>query len=1070
MDENLKEQIDNKLDNLMDTIVEVNPDASDKDINLMQKSVMNVKKALRRKKVTEDEIISLIGEIHTDIPNATLSATSKIAKKELLNIAKNKKPGNIKTHTKSKSNNINKQKTKKQEKEINNEEEKVSLIKKTIGALTNGVMNTASILSGHAMDHMNEVIGESSMILNPMMDIGKMAFGGIFGGKNKNSFKNNNIKNTKQENFNNKEAERTEQENVNDRKENTDKILGTDGIIKLFDSSERSNSFLESLHNETKQTNNLIGSLQPQKTNNFSNNQEKTNNFDETNNDMSKLFNLSEKSNEFLESLYDETKQTNNLIGSLQSHTPTASTERRSNYMSSLKAMSTYDKRDPDDEETRKNTSSLVSMFSSAFKRSKRSKGTKKGGSGGGGFLSNLLSETGGDVLGGTIGAALGIGVAEAGGAAASTGIIGTIASALGTALVWSVGAALAAGAGIIIGHEINKWIIDPITKKLYAKVDKKNKSAFKTSDIMRSSASSEIKFNRKAGNKQGTLKNYMKLNQMASINKNFNKGSYIGAYSIDYPQINQGQANYMNEHVGEYVEYGPTQVDKLRTKWTKKAIVVKQPSMSYEKYGEHREKFFLKYLKENGKPLKNLEEDKRNVEVLGKNFKSNTIQKSVQNNTSDVIKKEKTTTNKETIKLANAVKTTKELHDIAKKKLIDFESKHVETNAYKEWNKLNFTNKDLIPKPSRYGNEKLDTEYNDLSKKQYNTNKIKNNALQNYKKNRFNTNFNDKIFNKSDKMLEQEAIGIALKNSKNISSKTIPNTTNIIKKDQTINKLANNIKLAKESNDIAKKNLLNFEDKNKNNISDKYKEWDKLDFTDKAITPKPSKYNNPKIEAEYNNLNKKEFDTKSIRKHALKAYKKHIFNANEKPEGTEAFEEDIARQNNQEKMDRGLEKHFYGKVGGEVYDKNGISDKVRNKLDNQLEQEAIGIATNKLSVQKSKNIQLNGIIPNSITSTSNNFNKNIKPKQKFDVGIIEKLKKDETSIKLQQENKKIKIQEDTRSMLEKNNQKFTQGLSNVVQNIGGQNTNIVQSESAPTPVPTNIEDYGIFMTNANWL
>jgi len=190
------------------------------------------------------------------------------------------------------------------------------------------------------------------------------------------------------------------------------------------------------------------------------------------------------------------------------------------------------------------------------------------------------------------------------------SGGISGIATMLGPILSGAIATALAGAAGAALGLAANKYLIKPVTDKIYAKIDKKTAAGNKSSDIIRKTSYATQKDYQQGGSttkKEAQLasmrtKNELSLGHVSNeARKNF--GLFQG---VNFLRVQDAQNKYQSEHAEDYLQYGHSQVSKLRQKFVKNKIY--RPKLlfgeSWEDYGINREKAFLSYLTSQGKVL----------------------------------------------------------------------------------------------------------------------------------------------------------------------------------------------------------------------------------------------------------------------------------------------------------------------------------------------------------------------------------------------------------------------------------------------------------------------------------
>jgi stalled ribosome alternative rescue factor ArfA len=195
-----------------------------------------------------------------------------------------------------------------------------------------------------------------------------------------------------------------------------------------------------------------------------------------------------------------------------------------------------------------------------------------------------------------------------------SAGVIAALVSSIGPAIA----VALAGAAGLAAGKLINDNIIKPyVTDPLYKGADEKIKKGSEQRSLNDRLANRSVKEWHQGGrNKEEAQKGKTYTGIRSGITSvHATAREDFGLFSdYNFDRVTSTQQNYMNSHVGEYLQYGAPQVNSLRAKWNKENKFRSRRWIygeTFEKYGENREKAFLQYLKKNGKPLSSEELDK---------------------------------------------------------------------------------------------------------------------------------------------------------------------------------------------------------------------------------------------------------------------------------------------------------------------------------------------------------------------------------------------------------------------------------------------------------------------------
>jgi hypothetical protein len=187
-----------------------------------------------------------------------------------------------------------------------------------------------------------------------------------------------------------------------------------------------------------------------------------------------------------------------------------------------------------------------------------------------------------------------------------SSGVAG-LTALLGPILGGAIAVALAGAAGAAIGTALNKYVVSPISKKMFAKQDKKNdKAGAATQKTTMDGFDAIKKFKAGDMSKEDAYKklNVSKLQMGVSSQMGSATENYIGWNARarnNWQLIEAGSAEYLNENIGEYAPYGWDQVNALRTKWSK-TFKQGKAARNWHQMGRKREMIFLKHLKKKGK------------------------------------------------------------------------------------------------------------------------------------------------------------------------------------------------------------------------------------------------------------------------------------------------------------------------------------------------------------------------------------------------------------------------------------------------------------------------------------
>jgi len=165
-----------------------------------------------------------------------------------------------------------------------------------------------------------------------------------------------------------------------------------------------------------------------------------------------------------------------------------------------------------------------------------------------------------------------------------------------------------AAGVGLAIGTMINEYIIKPIYAKMDKEWDKSKKSNKDIVDKARQegmAASRDLSSTSDAAAFKNIKQTSLMSSMTGSIERKKSMSGFFGGAESEISAIDYAQGAYLNEHIGEYLNYDINEINALRQKWNENdGIRTRDFNETPDKYGRYREKRFLEYMKSNLKPL----------------------------------------------------------------------------------------------------------------------------------------------------------------------------------------------------------------------------------------------------------------------------------------------------------------------------------------------------------------------------------------------------------------------------------------------------------------------------------
>ena len=465
---------------------------------------------------------------------------------------------------------------------------------------------------------------------------------------------------------------------------------------------------------------------------------------------------------------------------------------------------------------------------------------------------------------------------------------------------------------------------------------------------------------------------------------------------------------------------------------------------------------------------------------------------------TSELIIKKETREEKE-IRLAVDYKKKSEIAAKASQELITFEKGKELNPEFKQWqNERDDFIFDDTPAPVRYQDIKVNKQYEKLFNKQYITDRDKNKAFNAYKDEKIGLNdgrsWNGQKSKEVDDQLKQEAMKTASFSEAKEVVVDKPDNINIefgTNKELTIDNRGDSFYGGKQKSGITDgiKEMF-FKSKDNDNISSVgFGREKSLSDTlkEKSITDIKTK------------LTQRIFSQEKSLSDTLK--EKSLSDTLKEKSLSDVSFSRLTKKKSENREKTGF---------NHLTDSMGFGDQNSYTSVNDDEKNRIGISTKELISSKSNKpmvkeieigaalggiVQKTGLVKihagevigplkdvrNMIqTETFNEFedyikNKTIQPEARMDVGVIDRLLVSIGLKKSQEQQENKQLQQDTQYLLEKNSVGMKQEISKLVNVTKETNNNSTvvstgRGGNNEPVIPTNIEDIGIYLTNANWI